>query len=99
MNGQRSDRFGMSVDIGHWTRDIDVTQFRDILADLAVGLDQDGIPSDSQPLGFKGLPAVLDFRDVDPANDRKTRDSLSDNGCIDGCTSFDRDPMPRAATT
>jgi hypothetical protein len=52
MNGQRSDRFGMSVDIGYWTRDIDIAQFRDILADLAIRVDQDGIPTDSQTLGL-----------------------------------------------
>jgi hypothetical protein len=36
MNGQRSDRFGMSVDIGDRTGDIDIAQFRDVLADLTV---------------------------------------------------------------
>jgi hypothetical protein len=36
MNGQRSDRFGMPVDIGDRTGDIDITQFRDFLADLTV---------------------------------------------------------------
>jgi hypothetical protein len=99
MNGQRSDRFGMPVDIGDRTGDIDIAQFRDFLANLTVRMGKESVPTDSQPLGFKGLPTVLDFRDIDPAHDRKTRDSLSDNGCIDGCTSFDRDPMPRAATT
>jgi hypothetical protein len=99
MNGQRSDRFGMSVDIGDRTGDIDIAQFRDFLADPAIRMGDEGIPTDSQSLGFKGLPSVLDFRDIDPAHDRKARDSHSDNGCIDGCMSFDRDPMPRAAMT
>jgi hypothetical protein len=47
MNGQRSDRFGMSVGIGDRTGDIDIAQLRDLLTDLAVSVSQNGIPTDS----------------------------------------------------